>query len=992
MKQALFLWIIFLVGFNTNAQSRNIIPFRMNFDSVNQSGQIFGHYGIAIGKEKSFFNISSAIGYPYKFYSFNNISKPQTIYRTFQGFNSYSSLIFQNANLDSVGISIFSNSQTFRKHNSFLNKFIKEGKIGQSNYTQSKKDNNFYYYSLSTPPMASYYNNPAYLECNYLAFYNDSLNGGSFSDSVIKYSDSLYDFVFFQAHANPILTWMIGRTKYEYHVYLLNDKSCVLKNTFMHNEYKHHPKIHDFNKNSGWACLSDNENMPNSHEYFRGDTSSLNFFTQIAFYDFNQTNGNISLIKIHTEKFKYIYADKLSQYYGSSNFYYPIHLFDIEFSPNDSILYGISNYSFREKFETTHYYYTPYKSSVKSEIRQFLWKGPVFLKQTIQINDNEMEYYNDIELMGDGRLYISKGRGINVGYNYTNSNDINNLLVSIDKPNKFGSGCSINLFPISNTKFHKEEDDLSLPEHFGRFSSLEFKHTIKCNAIAILELVEKYNDWDTVQWFCNNTLIPAIGNSIHYQFNDTGTYLIVVKGKHKDGYEQWYTDRITILPQHIKPKIEINTVDSSGCQWHTFKFKLNLFSMTQFNNNSYLKIENDSGFALIYDNNIKLSNIEKNYTFTKHGRHRIAFIVNNSFCSDSVNEVFEVFIKRASQPGITVSPDSGCGILSTLIQLKYKNQNDSVVWSSDDNLPITTSHVDSQRITLNSTKKQSIFVTQYGNEGCITRDTAFVRVDGGLNSAMKPELAQVSVRIDKQILISWHTLPFANTYKLYRNGSNIAQTKDSSYIDRYADSDSTIYQYSLIAFDKCGNASGYSLPANNILLKGKAISNTVSDLNWNLYKCSNLKPEEYIIHSIDKGIYKTIGVVKTNSSLNYNDNEFAETGKYEKCYSVEAKDSLGNEMSLSNIVCFPYKTIYWIPSSFSPNNDGINDTFKPYVLGLRQYKFSVYNSWGELLFETEDPNETWSPVDAIQGVYMYTYSGLSDNGFISRAGTVLLIR
>ena len=53
----------------------------------------------------------------------------------------------------------------------------------------------------------------------------------------------------------------------------------------------------------------------------------------------------------------------------------------------------------------------------------------------------------------------------------------------------------------------------------------------------------------------------------------------------------------------------------------------------------------------------------------------------------------------------------------------------------------------------------------------------------------------------------------------------------------------------------------------------------------------------------------------------------------------------------------------YVPSGFTPDNDGINDLFRPSVAPLDQvedYRFEVYNRWGELVFFTEDPEEGWN--------------------------------
>ena len=51
-------------------------------------------------------------------------------------------------------------------------------------------------------------------------------------------------------------------------------------------------------------------------------------------------------------------------------------------------------------------------------------------------------------------------------------------------------------------------------------------------------------------------------------------------------------------------------------------------------------------------------------------------------------------------------------------------------------------------------------------------------------------------------------------------------------------------------------------------------------------------------------------------------------------------------------------TLY-VPNAFSPNNDGINDVWQPVTTGTAAYRCMVYNRWGEVIFETDDPEAVW---------------------------------
>ena len=49
----------------------------------------------------------------------------------------------------------------------------------------------------------------------------------------------------------------------------------------------------------------------------------------------------------------------------------------------------------------------------------------------------------------------------------------------------------------------------------------------------------------------------------------------------------------------------------------------------------------------------------------------------------------------------------------------------------------------------------------------------------------------------------------------------------------------------------------------------------------------------------------------------------------------------------------------WVPNSFTPNNDGVNDLFKPVIIGFDYYELIITNRWGEIVFTSIDVSESW---------------------------------
>jgi gliding motility-associated-like protein len=88
----------------------------------------------------------------------------------------------------------------------------------------------------------------------------------------------------------------------------------------------------------------------------------------------------------------------------------------------------------------------------------------------------------------------------------------------------------------------------------------------------------------------------------------------------------------------------------------------------------------------------------------------------------------------------------------------------------------------------------------------------------------------------------------------------------------------------------------------------------------------------------------------------------------------------------------------YIPSSFTPNDDGINDTWYPIGEGWEKIEVMVFNRWGELIFESKDLNGYWdgsykNTIVVQNDVYVYkvTWKGIKNSQQVFY-GKVTLIR
>lgn len=50
----------------------------------------------------------------------------------------------------------------------------------------------------------------------------------------------------------------------------------------------------------------------------------------------------------------------------------------------------------------------------------------------------------------------------------------------------------------------------------------------------------------------------------------------------------------------------------------------------------------------------------------------------------------------------------------------------------------------------------------------------------------------------------------------------------------------------------------------------------------------------------------------------------------------------------------------WAPTAFTPNGDGKNEFFRPFVTGFTTYHLVIANRWGQVVYESDDALEEWN--------------------------------
>lgn len=122
---------------------------------------------------------------------------------------------------------------------------------------------------------------------------------------------------------------------------------------------------------------------------------------------------------------------------------------------------------------------------------------------------------------------------------------------------------------------------------------------------------------------------------------------------------------------------------------------------------------------------------------------------------------------------------------------------------------------------------------------------------------------------------------------------------------------------------------------------------------------------------------------------------YTDTGDYRIRLIVETEFGCADTISYTVIVNPLFS--FYIPDAFTPNNDGINDVFFGQGEYLKSYNMQIYDRWGELIFESNDPSLKWDgnykAKKVESGQYVYKFYLLDWQGHDHNyVGKVMLLR
>ena len=233
--------------------------------------------------------------------------------------------------------------------------------------------------------------------------------------------------------------------------------------------------------------------------------------------------------------------------------------------------------------------------------------------------------------------------------------------------------------------------------------------------------------------------------------------------------------------------------------------------------------------------------------------------------------------------------------------------------------------------------------------------------------------------------------------------------KDSVFFTNNSNVDTTIQSVSWLVEGLSFDSYNLTYPLDN---NSKIFELTIVDvLNCSSSLSTSFVPSErpYVdfYHEPEKITILDPEVSFVNLST-YNDSvswSFGDNQMSEEWEPIHTYDSLGwfevilkvqNDEgcadSISKQLLIENNLIYYFPSSFTPDGDGLNDEFG--ISGFRKdkmqnYQFQITNRWGEIVFYSEDVNQKWNGKtsngnDAIPGNYLWSVRIVDELGKVTR--------
>ncbi|MES2138295.1 MAG: PKD domain-containing protein [Bacteroidota bacterium] len=384
------------------------------------------------------------------------------------------------------------------------------------------------------------------------------------------------------------------------------------------------------------------------------------------------------------------------------------------------------------------------------------------------------------------------------------------------------------------------------------------------------------------------------------------------------------------------------------------------------------------------------------HTYTNSGSFPVSLITTtNNGCKDTIIKNAVVHPPPDAKFG-TTNVCLGANTLFT--NLSTIPSTDTIyVWAwnlGDDSLLYTSQNVSHLYAAIGSYTVQLMAVSNFG---CI-------------DSAAKISIVNPIPDVNFTSIDTAGCEPFCI---LFQNLSSVTTGLNAQWIWNAGDDSPIINSQS---FEHCyANNFGVSPNSFNVTLTVTSDSGCVSTISKNNYitvypnptadftvqpQTTNITDPAISITDLSVGAANwnwSFGDFTTSSISNPNPHSYADTGTY--LVTLIASTQYNCSDTAYQSVSIEPDFVFYIPSAFTPNGDGMNDAFSGKGAFITEFKMNIFDRWGNMIFVSNDISNPWDGKEnkskdiALPDQYIYSISVIDFKSRIHNyKGTVTLLR
>ncbi len=425
----------------------------------------------------------------------------------------------------------------------------------------------------------------------------------------------------------------------------------------------------------------------------------------------------------------------------------------------------------------------------------------------------------------------------------------------------------------------------------------------------------------------------------------------------------------------------------------------------EFNNQSY----GTSSYHWTFGDGGTSTEYEPIHLYEKPGTYQIQLIaISENLCLESDTAYLEIKVKEPTKD--SVSRIELCKDTSFTITSRIQSDEATYQWNTGQQTPSITA------------SESGTYYVSSVLHNCTYRDTFHVILNTPktrIEDLVVCRTGSVSLDLDKRASnIKWNTgdtsqsisiteeglytvtyninscsysdsayVAFPDLPEVQLTGDSLACEGDEVILNAQSTGEAPIVEYTWNTGDK-GNKLTITRTGQYIVTgttaEGCTSSDTINTYFIPLKPPLDLPDSTILIcadgnYTIDLSNYKDKGTeIVWNDGRNEYKRTFEESGKY----SVTITNICQNLSDYFRFKRSEFKNgelPVYIPNAFSPNHDGINDSFKPQFhpdVQLLSYKLEIFDRWGNKIFKTTDPRRSWLATFKNKrlnpGIYMWT--------------------